>query len=87
MAERRPGHLRTNVQGRMAGTCPAMTVGEAVLRPPLILMRISVSRATLFRYYSGNLVKDGNVILPVATLAGHTVTGLPFCHCTISPVM
>jgi hypothetical protein len=37
--------------------------------------------------YCGSLVKAGNAILPVATLAGQMVTGLPFCHCTIRPVI
>ena len=33
------------------------------------------------------LMKDGNSSLPLASAAGHILTCLPFCHCSIRPVM
>ena len=33
------------------------------------------------------LMKDGNSSLPLARAAGHMLTCLPFCHCSMSPVM
>jgi hypothetical protein len=33
------------------------------------------------------LTKDGNSSLPFASAAGHILTCLPSCHCSISPVM
>ncbi len=34
-----------------------------------------------------SLMKFGNFSLPLATSAGHRLTCLPFCHCSIRPVM
>ena len=34
-----------------------------------------------------SLMKAGNFSLPLATLAGHRLTCLPFCHCSIRPLI
>ena len=36
---------------------------------------------------SGIFTNEGNTSLPLACSCGQTVTCLPFCHCTITPVM
>ena len=72
------------------GPSPAMSQPAGQARPwhgGRVACVIAGGRRVTARGYCGSLVKAGKTILPVATLAGQTVTGLPFCHCTIRPVM